>query len=90
MLFPLFKKSAPVSGRFNCNATPANLRKLGVVGGGLLFVFVPPQADFARVNSDWQRLAHDNLSVIALSSTWSMSTILTARRQLSWPVGGGE
>ena len=41
--------------------------------GGLLFAFVPPDADFPRVSSAWQRLATPTRSVVVLSSTGALA-----------------
>lgn len=73
MLPSFLKTSAPVSGTFDCQNPPTSLRKLGVRGGrGLLMVFVPPGANFERVNTAWQALGSDGLTVLALSSTGAL------------------
>ncbi|MDX5629172.1 MULTISPECIES: methyl-accepting chemotaxis protein [unclassified Brenneria] len=69
----LFGVKSPASGVYNCDALPASLSKIGLSApSGLLFAFVPPDADFARVNSAWQRFSDDDLTVIALSSSGAL------------------
>lgn len=73
MLPSFFKSSAPLSGTFDCQNPPTALRQLGIRGGrGLLMAFVPPNASFERVNTAWQALAGDGLTVLALSSTGAL------------------
>jgi hypothetical protein len=70
---PFFPSSSPVSGTFDCGALPRSLRSLGIRGSaGLLMAFVPPGADFARVNSAWQQLARPGMTVLTLSSSGAL------------------
>ena len=63
----------PASGLTACNAVPERLRGLGLAeGGGLLLSFIPPNADFPRASSDWQRLAAPGRSVLSISSTGAL------------------
>jgi hypothetical protein len=72
-LLPFLSSASPASGTFDCNQPPRSLRSLGVKGrGGVLMAFVPPQADFARVNSAWQQLATPGLTVLTLSSSGAL------------------
>lgn len=76
---PFFSSSGPLSGTFDCSATPRSLRSLGVrPSGGLLMVFVPPGADFARVNREWQQLARPGMTVLALSSSGALCSARNA------------
>ena len=73
MFSRLFARRSPQSGTFDCQQPPRSLRSIGVRGSaGVLMVFVPPSADFARVNQAWQALAQDGLTVLALSSTGAL------------------
>ncbi|MBL8448539.1 MAG: FIST C-terminal domain-containing protein [Dechloromonas sp.] len=64
------RKPGVAGGTFDCHAVPQNLAALDVPdGGGLLFAFIPPQADFARVSGEWQRLETTGRSVVCLSSS---------------------
>ncbi len=63
----------PVSGVFNCQKLPASLRQAGVPDkGGILMVFVPPQANFRQVSEAWQRFGTPARSVLVLSSTGTL------------------
>jgi hypothetical protein len=63
----------PASGTFHSSAVPSRLETLGLAdSGGLLFAFVPPEADFARSSGDWQRLAGPGRTVVSLSSTGAL------------------
>ncbi|CPR18505.1 methyl-accepting chemotaxis protein [Brenneria goodwinii] len=69
----IFGAKSPVSGVYNCETLPTSLNSLGIADkAGLLFTFVPPDADFSRVNNAWQQLANANLTVLALSSTGAL------------------
>ena len=73
MIQHLFARSAPQSGVFDCQQPPTSLRQLGIRGGkGILMAFVPPKAAFDRVNSAWQALGSDGLTVVVLSSTGAL------------------
>jgi hypothetical protein len=63
----------PANGVFDCAAIPISTAALGLPDGpGLLMAFVPPQAEFARVNDAWQRLSGPGRSVLAISSTGAL------------------
>ncbi|MFV5213525.1 methyl-accepting chemotaxis protein [Azonexus caeni] len=63
----------PQSGRFDCNVPPTDFSQLGVAGeAGLLLSFVPPETDFSRVSTAWQRLSGSGRSVLSLSSTGAL------------------
>lgn len=73
MPFPFFARHTPRRGAFDCQALPSSLGSVGLRGArGLLMVFVPPGADFGRVNAAWQRLAPEGLTVVALSSSGAL------------------
>ncbi|HEX8989940.1 MAG TPA: FIST N-terminal domain-containing protein, partial [Rhodocyclaceae bacterium] len=70
---PASAPGRPASGVFDCGAIPISIAALGLPdASGLLLAFVPPQADFARVNDAWQRLAGAGRSVLAISSTGAL------------------
>ena len=70
---PASPAGLPASGLTACNAVPERLSGLGLAeGGGLLLSFIPPNADFPRVSSDWQRLAAPGRSVLSVSSTGAL------------------
>lgn len=63
----------PVSNTYDCRALPTTFGSLGAgAGKGLLMVFVPPEADFARVNAAWQKLSAPGRTVLAISSTGAL------------------
>lgn len=63
----------PVSNTYDCRALPTAFGSLGTGGGkGLLMVFVPPEADFARVNDAWQKMSAPGRTVFAISSTGAL------------------
>ncbi|WP_334157349.1 methyl-accepting chemotaxis protein [Oryzomicrobium sp.] len=62
----------PHSGTFDCGAATALGDPDLAEQAGLLFAFVPPEADFPRVSADLQRLASPGRSVISLSSTGAL------------------
>ncbi len=63
----------PVSKPYDCRSLPTSFRQLGAgSGGGLLMVFVPPEADFAKVNAAWQKMSTPKRTVLALSSTGAL------------------
>ncbi|MGE5466973.1 MAG: methyl-accepting chemotaxis protein [Ignavibacteria bacterium] len=67
------RTSRPASGVFDCGAVPISPAALGLPDApGLLLAFVPPQADFGRVNDAWQRLAGAGRSVLSISSTGAL------------------
>ena len=78
-LLPFLSSASPASGTFDCTQPPRSLRSLGVRGsGGLLMAFVPPSADFARVNSAWQQLATPGVTVVTLSSSGALCSARNA------------
>ena len=71
-MFP-FRSGKPQSGTFDANDAPRSLRSLGVSGSrGILFAFVPPHADFGRVNQVLQAAAKPSQTVICLSSSGAL------------------
>jgi hypothetical protein len=67
------KVGRPASGIFDCSDAPSSPTALGLAdAGGLLLTFVPPQADFGRVNSAWQRLNGAGRTVLAISSSGAL------------------
>ncbi|RLM19248.1 chemoreceptor [Brenneria alni] len=69
----IFGHNSPASGVYSCEALPASLNTLGISDkSGLLFAFVPPDADFTNVNNAWQQFSDRNLTVITLSSTGAL------------------
>lgn len=63
----------PRSGSFDCTHIPGSLRSLGIYSTrGILMVFVPPQADFDRVNAAMQALTASRTTVVCLSSAGSL------------------
>lgn len=71
-MFP-FDSGKPQSGSFDCAQTPRSLRQLGVSGSkGILFAFLPPRADVARVNEALQACASDETTVVCLSSSGAL------------------
>jgi len=63
----------PVSNTYDCRALPTSFSSLGAGGGkGLMMVFVPPEADFARVNEAWQKLSTPGRTILVLSSTGAL------------------
>ncbi len=66
-------RSRPMAGTFDCGSIPTSFSALGAgPGDGMLMVFVPPEADFARVNQAWQKLSRAGRTVTALSSTGAL------------------
>lgn len=61
----------PVSNTYDCRALPTTTPG-AVAGKGLLMVFVPPEADFARVNEAWQKMSAPGRTVLAISSTGAL------------------
>ncbi|TBO31417.1 chemoreceptor [Aquabacterium lacunae] len=73
MLTSLLRTAAPISHTFDCQRPPRSLGDIGLRGArGLLLVFVPPQAPFEAVNTAWQALGSDALTVLCLSSTGAL------------------
>ncbi|WP_147197734.1 methyl-accepting chemotaxis protein [Pantoea sp. CCBC3-3-1] len=63
----------PVSKTYDCRALPTSFKQLGAgSGSGLLMVFVPPEADFAKVNAAWQKMSQPGRTVLVLSSTGAL------------------
>lgn len=65
----------PSTGTFDCTSIPTSFSALRTgtrSGKGVLMVFVPPEADFARVNSGWQKLSKAGRTVTVLSSTGAL------------------
>lgn len=63
----------PCSGVYKCEKLPASLRQAGVPDrGGILMVFVPPQANFRQVSESWQRFGTPERSIVVLSSTGTL------------------
>lgn len=68
-----FQSGRPRSGSFDCTRLPGSLRGLGIWGSrGILFAFVPPHADLARVNGALQAAASPGQTVICLSSSGAL------------------
>lgn len=69
----LFGSGKPQSGSFDCAQVPHTLRQLGVSGSkGILFAFLPPRADMARVNAALQGCASADVTVVCLSSSGAL------------------
>lgn len=63
----------PVSKTYDCRSLPTSFKQLGAgSGAGLLMVFVPPEADFAKMNAAWQKLSKPERTVLVLSSTGAL------------------
>lgn len=62
----------PASNTFDCRAVPTRFPVGSGDGRGLMMVFVPPEADFGRVNSAWQKLSTPHRRIIVLSSTGAL------------------
>ncbi|WP_414148859.1 methyl-accepting chemotaxis protein [Erwinia sp. BNK-24-b] len=63
----------PVSKTYDCRELPTSFGKLGAgAGKGLMMVFVPPEANFAKVNDAWQKLSAPGRTVMAISSTGAL------------------
>lgn len=63
----------PAAGAFDCESVPSDCIRLGVADdAGLLMAFIPPEADFSRVSSSWQKLESQGRTVLSFSSSGAL------------------